>query len=333
MSAKKKRKIDKEARAARVERKRQERRQKLLDKEKERDERAAEVWPHKCPDCERRFKRESFMNQHVCHPSRSVSDSVVVGPNASLYAGRTGSEGSARTPLTFDNVKPLESRSWRRLLMGHGISWGRESNSMNPAARKILVDCFEIGEQRGGGKRMSPFEMQQACLAELPSLICPELQEIQRFISDQVKNRKKGGEDDNEDEDGGDDNDDAGPTIRRKFTRAEKEQKRAATLENQLFQLRSVNSDLVGMRFIKKYVGKYLMQEEDSGNVRIVVDVTYCQEQQCWYAETAEAEEDEIDDRKHSPIDNGDILNIYIGRGSTKLGKCIKHYNQWAELS
>ena len=164
---------------------------------------------------------------------------------------------------------------------------------------------------------MSPFEMQQACLAELPSLICPELPEIQRFISDQVKNRKgKNGDDEGDNEDGGDDNNDAGPTMRRKFTRAEKEQKRAAKLENELFQLRADNSDLVEMRFSKKYVGKYLMQEEDSGHVRIVMDVKYCREQHLWYAKTVEAEVDEIDDR-----------------GSTKLSKYIKQYNQWAELS
>ena len=206
---------------------------------------------------------------------------------------------------------------------------------MNPAARKRLVTCFDLGEQRGGGKRMSPFEMQQACLAELPSLICPELPEIQRFISEQVKNRKgKNGDGEGNNEDGdGDDNNEAGQTMRRKFTRAEKEQKRAAKLENELFQLRTVNSDLVEMRFNKKYVGKYLMQEKDSGDVRIVMNVKYCREQHLWYAETVEAEVDEIDDRRYSPVDDGDVLNVYVGRGSTKLSKCIKQYNQWAELS
>ena len=186
---------------------------------------------------------------------------------------------------------------------------------------------------------MSPYEMQQACLAQLPSLICPEIPEIQRFISDQVNKRKKGAVegDDGSDDSGGSDDDEADndgePRRRRKFTRAEKEQKRAERLERELFLLKSVNTNLIGMRFEKKYVGKYLMQEKDSGEVRVVMNVKYCQEKECWYAETIEAEVDEIDDRKYIPVEDGDNSNVFIGRGSDKLGKCIKWYNQWADLS
>mmetsp|Transcript_429 Transcript_429/g.757 ORF Transcript_429/g.757 Transcript_429/m.757 type:complete len:94 (+) Transcript_429:372-653(+) len=46
------------------------------------------------------------------------------------------------------------------------------------------------------------------------------------------------------------------------------------------------------MRLEKKYVGKYLLEEKDSGDVRIVADVKYSLQQQCWYAETREAEVD-----------------------------------------
>ena len=178
---------------------------------------------------------------------------------------------------------------------------------------------------------MSPFEMQQACLAQLPSLICPEIAEIQRFISEQVRNNKSKAVD----SDDGDDDDDDGGTgeTRRKLTRAEKEQKRAERLERELFLLRSINTNLIGMRFEKKYVGKYFMQEEGSGEVRIVMNIKYCLERECWYAETIEAEVDEIDDRKYNPVEDADNSNVFIGRGSDKLGKCIKWYNQWADLS
>ena len=118
--------------------------------------------------------------------------------------------------------------------------------------------------------------------------------------------------------------------TRRKLTRAEKEQKRAERLERELFLLRSINTNLIEMRFEKKYVGKYLMQEEGSGEVRIVMNIKYCLERQCWYAETIEAE---VDDRKYNPVEDADNSNVFIGRGSDKLGKFIKRYNQWADLS
>lgn len=35
------------------------------------------------------------------------------------------------------------------------------------------------------------------------------------------------------------------------------------------------------------------------------MNVKYCLERQCWYAETREAEVDEIDDRKFIPVDDG----------------------------
>lgn len=332
MPSKKRRKKAKAERAERVQDKRRVRLEKRLAEEKKRDDAAAKLWPHKCEDCQRRFASQYFMQKHTCRPPREVSRRMVVGRNASSYANRDGS-GRVGTTLDFGNVVPLTSRHWRPLLMGHGLGRGREANPINPAARKILVDCFALGEERGGGGRLSPYEMQQACLIMLPSLICPEIPEIQRFITDQVKNRGANNDGDGDsDNDDADVNDDGATHIKKKLTRFEKEQKKSDALARDLYRKRSENSNLVGMQFEKKYKGKYLMRTKDSGDVRIVTDIKYSLQQQCWYAETKEAEVDDIDDRKYILTDSNAILNVFIGYRSDNLGKYIKQYNQWAGL-
>lgn len=85
--------------------------------------------------------------------------------------------------------------------------------------------------------------------------------------------------------------------------------------------------EVVGMRYEKKYMGKYLMVE---GEVRVVTGILYHNGR--WVASTSDAEQDPVDDRKYRVAAEGNVSIVNIGRRHKDLGKCISTYNNYANL-
>ena len=304
------------------------RKQRKIEEQKDAEHRIAEaearIWPHKCNECGRIFKAECFMDKHTCKVGRTISDRVVISSNASILPS------SGPVLVGFDNVVPLDSRTFRRILIGHGLRVGRDPNPLNPVVKKILMEAYLCGVERQGERR-SVFEMQQLCLERLPSLLCPDIAEVQRWLSGQLQQENKTGKSSTEDEEGGDDDEDEVQNLgKKRLTRAEKEQRDAGKISNELRNRRSDDDEVAGMRFESKYMGKLLKLDENDDEIRMVVAIKYDETRGdgCWYAEARVAHQDEIDDRKFIvDASRSDYRRVYVGstRENGSLSKCIKY--------
>lgn len=91
-------------------------------KEAERAAAIAKIWPHKCNTCHRAFKAERHLVSHACRASSVVG----TGAGGAIVSNRTVSLANASVPLASDNIVPLASRSFSRVLLGHGTKVMRE---------------------------------------------------------------------------------------------------------------------------------------------------------------------------------------------------------------